>query len=275
MAWLHCKTGSPGYLPVSDHVPRKSLGQHWLNDPISLQAMCRVGRVGAGDAVLEIGSGLGSLTAELVELADKVIAVELDSYLAAGLKAKISAKNLEVVQSDILHFDLTSLPRDYKVIANIPYYLTSKLLRVLCETSNPPETIVLLVQKEVAERIAAEPGGMSLLSISAQVYYEPTLDMVVPARLFTPPPKVDSQIIGLRRRAKPLIGTDQSREFFRLVRAGFSARRKTLHNSLSAGLQLSKTDTLALLQSADINPRTRPQELSLEQWQLLFEKSRV
>lgn len=246
--------------------PKKELGQHWLYDEASLQAMCDLAEVGSNDTVLEIGPGLGTLTKKLVTRAKHVVAVEFDNVLAAGLAKEVPARNLTVVHSDILRFDLTQLPTDYKVIANIPYYLTSNLVRVLSESTNPPASVTLLIQKEVAERIAAAPGDMSLLSVTAQLYFEPSLGPVVPAELFTPPPKIDSQIIHLSRRPQSLLAGQDSRVFIRTVKAGFSNRRKTLLNSLSAGLHLSKDEITALLHEADINPQQRPQSLSIDDW---------
>jgi 16S rRNA (adenine1518-N6/adenine1519-N6)-dimethyltransferase len=162
------------------------------------------------------------------------------------------------------------LPPDYKVVANIPYYLTSNLIRVLSETSNRPILAALLIQKEVAERVAAQPGDMSLLSVTAQFYWQVGLSQVVPARLFTPPPKVDSQIIILDRLNETLFPEVDPKSFFRLVKAGFSQRRKTLLNSLSAGLQLSKDDTRAVCERASIDPGRRAQSLSLEEWRQLY-----
>lgn len=249
----------------------KSLGQHWLTDEFALQAMCNAASVAPEDTVLEIGPGLGTLTELLVAQAGRVVAVEFDEKLARNLPKRVKADNLIVNHCDILKFDLTSLPSGYKVVANIPYYLTSKLLRVLSESTNPPAAVALLVQKEVAERVAAQPGDMSLLSVSVQWYFAVTLQEVVPARLFTPPPKVDSQIIRLIRREEPLFANVDASAFFGLVKAGFSARRKTLHNSLSAGLRMPKEAISKLLDDAKIDPRTRPQELSLADWHRLYE----
>jgi 16S rRNA (adenine1518-N6/adenine1519-N6)-dimethyltransferase len=250
----------------------KSLGQHWLTDFASLSAMCDAAQLNEADVVLEIGPGLGTLTELLVEGADRVVAVEFDEALARQLPKRVPASNLSVIQQDILRFDLTSMPADYKVVANIPYYLTSKLIRVLSESTNRPAYAVLLVQKEVAVRVAAGPGDMSLLSVTAQFYWETTKDILVPARLFTPPPKVDSQILVLKRRDTPIFPDVDPKEFFRLVKAGFSNRRKTLLNSLSGGLQLEKPAAKQLLESAGINPGARPQELSLDQWHGLYLK---
>lgn len=245
---------------------KKSLGQHWLNDEYTLQVICDDAELTLDDTVLEIGPGAGTLTRKLVEQAKAVVAVEFDGHLAETLPQRVKAENLTVVQQDILGFDLTTLPRDYKVVANIPYYLTSKLLRTLSESSNPPKTIILLVQKEVAERVAAAPGDMSMLSVSVQLYYEASLGEVVLAALFTPPPKVDSQILILHKRTKPLFPGIETKAFFRVVKAGFAARRKTLLNSLAGGLRLDKQTIEKALIDAQLNPSMRPQELSLEQW---------
>lgn len=251
--------------------PKKSLGQHWLSDPASLQAICEVAKITTQDTVLEIGPGPGTLTTYLVRVAKQVVAVELDSQLAKELPRNVPVDNLSVVEQDILKFDLTSLPPDYKVVANIPYYLTSHLIRVLSETPNRPATVVLLVQKEVAERVAAEPGQMSLLSVTAQFYWQVSLGQVVPAELFVPPPKVDSQVLILERREQPLFPNTEPKEYFRLVKAGFANRRKTLVNSLAGGLHLTKEEASQLLQAAHVQPTARPQELTLEQWRQILD----
>lgn len=250
---------------------KKSLGQHWLHDQASLEAMCESAGVTAEDMVLEIGPGLGTLTELLVGRARQVVAVEFDSDLAAKLPTIVKAANLQVVHQDILKFDLTSLPPGYKIVANIPYYLTSNLIRVISETPNPLQTAVLLVQKEVAERVAAGPGSMSLLSVTAQFYWDVSLGREVPARLFTPPPKVDSQILILRRPANPKFPNVDPKPFFRLVKAGFSQRRKTLLNSLSAGLHLDKSAIKIMCETVGIDPSRRAQSLSLEEWHNLYE----
>lgn len=247
----------------------KSLGQHWLNDDPSLQAMVDAAGIGAKDTVLEIGPGPGALTVKLVEAARQVVAVEFDAALARELPARVPAKNLQVINKDILQFNLGDLPQGYKVAANIPYYLTNKILRTLCETSNHFSQAALLVQKEVAQRVCAGPGDMSMLSVSVQFYCQAELGRLVPAALFVPPPKVDSQILKLTYRDQPLFDVD-IRNFFRIVKAGFSQRRKTLLNSLSAGLHLSRDEAFEILGQADINPQTRAQNLSLEQWYALY-----
>jgi 16S rRNA (adenine1518-N6/adenine1519-N6)-dimethyltransferase len=255
---------------MSEPYAKKSLGQHWLHDTASLQAMCDAADVQAGDNVLEVGPGTGTLTTQLLNRRANIVAVELDESLADDLERRFSGKPFVLHRQSILEFDLTTLGLDYKLVANIPYYLTSNLIRTISESTNPPVIAVLLVQKEVAERVASRPGDMSLLSVTAQYYWEVSRGPLVPAKLFTPPPKVDSQILILHRRPTPLFDQDISKEYFQLVKAGFSNRRKTLLNSLSGGLHLAKPETLALLDTAGITHTKRPQELTLEQWHALY-----
>ncbi len=250
----------------ADPQAKKALGQHWLHDAASLDAMCVLADVGQGDSVLEVGPGTGTLSERLLQRGASVTAVELDQSLVAGLLAKFAGQDFSVRQESILQTDLTQLPPRYKMVANIPYYLTSNLIRLISESANPPATAVLLIQKEVAERVAAKPGDMSLLSVSAQFYWQVSLGPIVPAALFSPPPKVDSQILVLERRARPLLPDIDARSYFRLVKAGFSNRRKTLLNSLSGGLQASKPQVTTWLAAAGLDPRVRPQQLSLDDW---------
>jgi 16S rRNA (adenine1518-N6/adenine1519-N6)-dimethyltransferase len=249
---------------------KKSLGQHWLNDDASLQAMCDAIAVQPSDTVLEIGPGPGALTTKLTARARWVVAVEFDADLARDLPGRVPASNLEVVQQDILSFDFTKLPPGYKVAANIPYYLTSNLLRQMCESANPFSMAALLIQKEVAERVCAAPGTMSLLSVSVQFYCQANLGASVPAALFTPSPKVDSQILMLTYHATPRFPGVDTKLFFRIVKAGFAQRRKTLLNSLGAGMHLGRDETQNWLDRAGIDPQTRAQRLSLEQWHALY-----
>ncbi|HWZ66166.1 MAG TPA: 16S rRNA (adenine(1518)-N(6)/adenine(1519)-N(6))-dimethyltransferase RsmA [Patescibacteria group bacterium] len=251
--------------------PKKSLGQHWLNDRASLQAICDAADLQPDDVVLEIGPGLGSLTTELVSRVKKVVAVEFDPFIAANLPSRVAANNLEVIHGDILKFDLSQLPRDYKVVANLPYYITSKITRWLLESANPPKLATLLVQKEVAERMAAEPGQLSILGIATQFYTEPQLGIIVPPKLFTPPPQVDSQVITLVRRQQPLFKDVDVELYFKVVKAGFSEKRKKLRSSLSGSLQISKAQADELLQKAGMSLESRAQELSLDDWYKLEE----
>lgn len=272
--------------------PKKSLGQHWLHDEESLNAMSAAADVHPGDSVLEIGPGLGTLTEVLLAGDANVTAVEFDPILAANLQQSITNRHpelvsgfrskesetpdqvrndkLQVVNEDILKFDLSQMRGGYKVVANIPYYLTSNLVRRLLEADNQPNTIALLIQKEVAERIVAGPGQHSILSVSVQFYAEAELRELVPARLFTPPPKVDSQIIRIIPRTTPLFPDINTTEFFKIVRAGFSEKRKKLRSSLSGALHISKEDVDAWLARADISSDARAQELSLKQWHELY-----
>lgn len=257
---------------MSEVIPKKSLGQHWLHDESVLDQIVDCADVQAGDAVLEVGPGLGTLTSRLLERGADVTAVEFDDQLAQKLSKSFESNSgsLVIVHEDILKFDLSQLPLGFKVVANIPYYLTSNLIRVLTENPNSFSTAALLVQKEVAERAAARPGQMSLLSVSAQYYCEVTLGPVVPAELFTPPPKVDSQVLVLKYRSDPLFPDVDTKQFFRIVRAGFSQKRKTLQNALSGGLAVGKDQARELCESAGIPPTQRAQALSLDEWHALY-----
>lgn len=261
--------------------PKKSLGQHWLYDDATLEAICDSADVQSGDTVLEVGPGLGTLTRKLLARGAYVTAVEFDHELAVNLMNNLQdagtldpaeAERLTIVESDILKFDLRSLPAGYKVVANIPYYLTSNLIRVITESMPHFSTAAILIQKEVAERVAAGPGDMSILAVTAQYYCEVSLGVFVPAKLFTPPPKVDSQVLVLRYREQPLFDGVDTKNFFRLVKAGFSQKRKTLQNSLSGGLAISKPEAAALLEASGIALGTRAQELSLEKWFDIYRK---
>lgn len=258
---------------------KKSLGQHWLEDAASLEAMCEAAEVQMDDVVLEIGPGFGTLTKHLLDWQANVISLEFDETLIPSLKQKFlsAAKEgmFKVVQGDIRSFDFTALPAGYKIVANIPYYLTSNLIQLLSETTNPPTVAALLVQKEVAERVAAKPGSMSILSVTAQFYWTVTVGMQVPAKLFSPPPKVDSQILILQRRADAPLKDSEIKDFFRLVKAGFSQKRKTLLNSLSAGLQVEKSVIQALCSTANVDVTRRAQTLSMEEWTNLYTAHQV
>lgn len=252
-------------------MPKKELGQHWLHDRDILGQIADAAKLTSSDTVLEIGPGLGTLTSELLRRADKVVAVEFDGELAKKLPGQFPGKNLEVIQEDILTFDLTSLPPSYKVAANIPYYITSKIVQLLMTAKNKPSIAVLLTQKEVAERLAAGPGEMSMLAVSAQVYAEVSLGPVVPAELFTPPPQVDSQVVILNTRSKPLVSEAAEKIFFRVVKAGFSAKRKKLRSSIAGGMQISKAEAEAWLEAAGASPDARGEDLAVADWLRLAE----
>jgi 16S rRNA (adenine1518-N6/adenine1519-N6)-dimethyltransferase len=258
---------------VSDLSAKKSLGQHWLRDAESLNAICDAAKVAEGDNVFEIGPGMGDLTGVLMFRGATIYAVEFDPEAFAYLQDRFARQwdlAVYIEQGDIRKYDLRRLPTGYKVVANIPYYLTSHLIQLLSETANPPRSATLLVQKEVAERVCAEAGDMSLLSVTTQFYWQASLGSIVTASKFTPPPKVDSQVLVLKRRSEPLFADVDEKQFFRLVKAGFANRRKTLLNSLSNGLQISKVEAKQVLDKAQISPTARPQELSLTQWHRLY-----
>ena len=249
-------------------MPDKSLGQHWLTDRIILSEIAEPANLTTDDVVLEIGPGLGTLTEVLSDSAKLVVAVEFDPELAKDLANK-NIKNVEVLNADFLHFDLSIMPKKYKVVANIPYYITAKIVQKLLSDDNKPEVAALLVQKEVAERLAAKPGEMSILSVSAQVFAEMELGVIVPPEFFTPPPKVDSQVVILKPRNRPLFEKWNEKSFFRMVKAGFSNRRKKLRSSLAGGLGISKTEAENLLIKSGIDSNLRAQDLSLNDWQKL------
>ena len=259
---------------VSFRGPKKSLGQHWLKDPEILADIAEAAELTGDDVVLEIGPGLGTLTSRLLARANSVTAVEFDADLARKLPGQFPGKKLTVVNQDILQFDLNQLPKNYKVVANVPYYITSKIVEKLMTVENKPSIAVLLVQKEVAERIAAEAGNMSVLSVSVQIFAEAELDIEVPRQFFTPPPKVDSQVVVLRTRNNPLITPEDQRDFFRIVKAGFSAKRKKLRSSLSGGLRIDKIVAEELLKNAGISPDARAEDLAIEDWKRLLKEWR-
>lgn len=246
--------------------PKKSLGQHWLKDRDVLISIAEEAGIKEDDTVLEIGPGLGTLTSELLRRASKVLAVELDEELAAKLPGQFPGKNLEVVNQDILSFDLNRLPKNYVVVANVPYYITSKIIKLLTTSVNRPRTIVLLIQKEVAVRLAATAGDMSILAVSAQLYADVRLGDLVPAEYFTPPPKVDSQVVILNTLETPRVSPEQEKLLFRVVKAGFSAKRKKLRSSIASGLHVSKPEAEELLKKAGINPDDRAEQLSIDDW---------
>lgn len=247
--------------------PNKGLGQHFLIDRGSLEAIMGAAEPSSSDTVLEIGPGLGVMTTELIRAAGRVVAVETDAVLAELLR-RDAPENLEVVEEDFLQFDLHRLGKDYKVIANIPYYLTSKIFRLLMESTNPPSVMSLLIQKEVAERIAARPGKMSVLALSVQYYGKPSLVQVVERFKFWPAPKVDSAILKVEFTG-PVFPADRDK-LFRLIKAGFGEKRKQLKNALAGGLNISSEAALELLKVAKLGPTARAQELDLAAWERLY-----
>jgi 16S rRNA (adenine1518-N6/adenine1519-N6)-dimethyltransferase len=262
----------PRLLRQSGLRPNKSLGQNFLVDETALIQVVEAAGVSPQDVVLEIGPGLGSLTRHLAVQAYKVVAVELDSSLIPILAQVVAQfSNVQVIEGDILALDPVKLvsQSEYLVVANIPYYITSALIRHLLETGTPPKRLVLTVQQEVARRICATPGDMSLLALSVQVYGHPEIISRIPADAFYPAPKVDSSIIRIDLLPSPLIPPDKQEMFFRLIKAGFSQKRKTLRNALAGGLHLSPPTVEMMLYQASIDPMRRAETLSLPEWHQL------
>ncbi len=255
--------------------PRKGLGQNFLHDNHALQKIVTAAEIERADSVLEIGPGLGSLTRYLALAARAVTAVELDETLFPVLRAVLAPyPNVRLIRGDILDLRPADLieAAGYLVVANIPYYITSALLRHLLEGEPRPRRLVLTVQREVAERICAGPGQMSLLALSVQVYGTPRLVAHLPAGAFYPPPKVDSAVVRIEVAPQPRFPASQMGTFFRLIKAGFSQKRKTLRNALAGGLGIEPAAAERLLVAADIDPRRRAETLSLEEWGKLIER---
>ena len=257
---------------MSEYIPNKSLGQHWLHDEDTLDAIVAKAQVNDHDTVVEIGPGLGTLTKKLLATGAKVIAIEFDDTLLGGLRAKFANDpQFELVHEDILKYDFSKLPSGYKIVANIPYYLTSQLLRILSDSHNKPYSADLLMQKEVTQRVCAKPNDMSILAVAIQSEFAATEGIFVAASMFTPPPKVDSLVLHLEKLAKPLVPAAARDDFMRIVKAGFSAKRKTLRNTFSSGLHLEKSAVEEMLGALSIDPQRRAETLSLDEWVQIYQ----
>lgn len=250
-------------------VPNKALGQHWLKDRLILEAIADSIPLSSDDTVLEIGPGLGTLTRVLLARVSHVIAVEYDTLLAQKLPMQFPGKNLTVVNADFLTFNLGSVQTNYKIVANVPYYITQKILEHVLDSENRPAMMTLLVQKEVAEKLAAKPGEMSVIAVKLQRLYKVTLGDEIGKEWFTPPPKVDSQIVVCKKQHVDKIAYSDMKTFERVVRAGFSAPRKKLRTSLAGGLGIDKVLAEQLLQKAGIDANNRPEKLSVADWERL------
>jgi len=253
---------------------KKGLGQHFLIDERVLKSLISAADLTPADTVVEVGPGLGILTRELAKKAGRVIAIEVDARLASVLKETLAPwSNVTIINADVLGSDPQALLAEdtpYNVVANLPYYIASAVLRHFLEASIKPRLMVVTVQKEVAQAIAAQPGKMSLLSVSVQFYGRPTIVEYVPARSFYPAPKVDSAILRIDVYDRPRVAVEDGAVFFRVVRGGFSAPRKQLHNSLAQGLEISTADAAALLKEAGISQKRRAETLSLEEWATIY-----
>lgn len=253
----------------------KSLGQNFLQDHAALEKIALAAEIQAEDSVLEIGPGLGSLTRYLAVSARAVTAIELDDEILPALETILSPyKNIRVVHGDILKTRIAELIQTpgYLVVANIPYYITSAVIRHLLEAEVKPRRVVLVIQKEVAERICAAPGDLSLLALSVQVYGKPSFVAKIPAGAFHPVPKIDSAILRIDIYDEPLIPRAELKTFFKLVKAGFAQKRKTLRNALAAGLHIPAKEAETLLTSAGIDFMRRAETLGIEEWKNLCDK---
>jgi 16S rRNA (adenine1518-N6/adenine1519-N6)-dimethyltransferase len=249
--------------------PKKSLGQNFLHDPNALEKIVELAGLPPGMTVVEIGPGTGNLTRVLAREAARVIAVELDERLVSLLHAELADEpHIELVHGDILEINLADRvgTAPYMVVANLPYYITSAILRHFFETPPRPHRLVLTVQREVAERLVALPGEMSLLAVSVQFYGQPRIVMHLSPAAFWPRPDVESAVVRIDVYPAPPVAVPDERLFFRVVRAGFGQKRKQLRNSLSGGLHLDKAQADALLSEAGVDPRRRAETLGLEDW---------
>ena len=291
------------YLKQNDLWTKKGLSQNFLIDKVALNKIVASADIKPDDLIVEIGPGLGTMTQELIALAGEVVAVEMDEKLAGLLNQKSNIKDqneknkIKIINEDILKVNLNEIigERSYKVVANIPYHITSKILELFLSRENKPEAMVLLVQKEVAERICAKPGEMSVLAVSVQLYGKPEIVDIVPKESFFPSPKVDSAILRIaiskskfqnpnknqNQNNKNSIVSDfdirisdlpTERDFFRLVHIGFAARRKTLINNLSAGYHISKEEASDIIKSIGLKDTVRAQELDISNWGELCRK---
>lgn len=251
--------------------PRKALGQHFLHDRSVVQRIVQVAALQPGTLVVEIGPGLGILTEELVRAGSTVLAIELDPTLAHYLTEKFRGQSVRIVQGDALAIDLASPVGDhpYVVVANLPYNVATPILTSLLTSEHPPERLVVMVQREVAERMVATPPAMSALSVVIQFFTSPRIAFRVGAGAFIPPPKVESAVVVLERHDPPL-PREEWNDFFQFVRAGFAQRRKQLRNTLVTGLNRSKETVSQLLLRASITPTRRAETLSLGEWIRLY-----
>jgi 16S rRNA (adenine1518-N6/adenine1519-N6)-dimethyltransferase len=258
---------------------KKALGQNFINDPQIIEAIVDACGAGPEDTVVEIGPGKGALTCTLAERAKRVVAVELDSSVIPLLKGNLAgAPNVEVVNEDILKFDWSRVPGGVlRIVGNLPYYITTPILLGILEKNVPAESITVMVQKEVAERICAGPGGKDygVLSISLQYYADCAYVLDVPAEYFTPRPKVDSAVVHMTLKKERLLAPQEEPQFFALVKKAFSQRRKTLLNSLAGycpapgAAPLQKEDILKALAATGIDEKRRPETLSIEEFATL------
>lgn len=254
--------------------PSKAFGQNFLVDRSVLLHIVEAAEIHIGDQVLELGAGTGVLTRELAKRARRVVAVELERDMLSLLSETTrNLSNVELIERNLLYVDPAEVfgSEPYKLVANLPYYITAPAFRHFLESANPPRLLVVMVQYEVAQRIVAGPGGLSLLGVSIQFYGRPQIVAHVPARAFYPAPKVDSAILRVDLKHEIPLTRKQRDSFFRLVQAGFSERRKQLHNSLARGLHRKNVEVQAWLLAANIDPSRRAETLNIEDWLRLWQ----
>jgi len=252
--------------------PKKGLGQNFLVDAGYRAEIVEAAQITPADSVLEIGPGQGALTGLLAAQAGRLVTVELDDRLIPGLRHRFAGQaNVIIVHGDILDLDIGALMGEsrYKVVANLPYYISGAVLRRLMEAEPPPSLMVLTLQEEVAERVTAVPPRMSLLALGVQFYCSARIVARLPAAAFYPVPKVDSAVVRLEKRASTATADVPAEAFFAVARAGFSQPRKQLRNSLAAGLQIPPGDAESLLHAAGITPHRRAETLALGEWAAL------
>ncbi len=250
--------------------PKKSLGQNFLHDPNALDRIVNAADLQPTDTVLEVGPGTGALSLKLAPLVQRLITVELDERLLPVLE-DVLPDSVELLHADILQTDVEALvgDGDYKVVANLPYYITSAILRHLLEVKHKPTTLVLTVQQEVAERMVAKPGDMTVLAVSVQFYGKPKIVSKIGAAAFYPQPDVASAVVRIDVYPQPIVDVPGDEAFFKVVRAGFGQKRKQLKNSLGDGLQMTHATAAEYLTAAGIDPMRRAETLSLEEWAAL------
>lgn len=263
--------------------PNATYGQNFLVDDEVLTSIVDAAGITPDDVVVEIGPGIGNLTRELLARSKFVLSIEKDPKFQPILYSikKDHRESFRYEIADALEFDYQTLlsshsplatRHSYKVVANIPYYITGKILQMFMTAEHKPSTVVVLTQKEVAQNVIAEPGDLNLLGISVQIYGKPELIKIVPAKSFYPAPKVDSAILKITLPKKPLYNIADEKKFFKILKACFAGKRKQLHNTLTNNLQLPKEKVLEILSALNIDPGIRPQALTIEQWVRLSEK---
>ena len=253
-------------------VPKKQLGQNFVIRRSALDQIVSAASLTEQELILEIGAGLGALTQKLAGSGHRVVAVEYDKRLIPILRSIMAAhSNVDIIQGDILQLDLKRIldQRDYIVVANIPYHITSAVIRRLMESPFRAKRVILTIQREVAERVVAEPGDLSLLALSVQVFGLPRIHSHISSAAFYPQPKVESSVLRIDMFAEPKIKISDIDQFFRIAKAGFSQKRKQMRNALAGGLGKSPPEIEEFMLRADINPAKRAQELNLGEWQRL------